>query len=173
MSRRTPPVSPISLLVARRTVACSVGRFLQSGGTRVQDHPPPAGATVQPGGSGSSSGTNSANNTGITRGDNRRTSGLAEGPGIWINMWNYPTQDYEAYAQKLYASGIRNLFAQTSRSNTDAIAHPTELGQLIDACHKYKIRVIAWSFTELGNPGADADRMIAAANVQISQWRSH
>jgi len=92
--------------------------------------------------------------------------GLADGPGVWINMWNYPTQDFEAYAQKLYASGIRNLFAQTSRSNTEAIAHPAELGALIDACHKYKIRVIAWSFAELQNPGADADRLIAAAKFR-------
>jgi len=92
--------------------------------------------------------------------------GLADGPGVWINMWNYPTQDFEAYAQKLYASGIRNLFAQTSRSNTEAIAHPTELGALIDACHKYKIRVIAWSFAELQNPNADADRLIAAAKFR-------
>ena len=98
----------------------------------------------------------------IAKSDSKR--GLADGPGIWINMWNYPTQDFEGYAQKLYASGIRNLFAQTSRSNTEAIAHPAELGQLIDACHKYKIRVIAWSFAELQNPSADADRMIAAAN---------
>jgi hypothetical protein len=81
-------------------------------------------------------------------------------------MWNYPTQDFEGYAQKLYASGIRNLFAQTSRSNTEAIAHPAELGQLIDACHKYKIRVIAWSFAELANPSADADRLIAAAQFR-------
>jgi len=98
---------------------------------------------------------------GETRVETRR--GLADGPGVWINMWNYPTQDFEGYAQKLYANGIRNLFAQTSRSNTEAIAHPAELGQLIDACHKYKIRVIAWSFAELANPAADADRLIAAA----------
>ncbi|MBS2009573.1 MAG: hypothetical protein JST01_21140 [Cyanobacteria bacterium SZAS TMP-1] len=92
--------------------------------------------------------------------------GLADGPGVWINMWNYPTADFEGYAQKLYASGIRNLFAQTSRSNTEAIAHPAELGALIDACHKYKIRVIAWSFAELQNPAADADRLIAAAKFR-------
>ena len=126
-----------------------------------------AGATAQlPGSSSSASGYGGGSGSagGTTRTEYRR--GLADGPGIWINMWNYPTQDYEAYAQKLYASGIRNLFAQTSRSNTEAIAHPTELGQLIDACHKYKIRVIAWSFAELTNPAADADRLITAANFR-------
>lgn len=92
--------------------------------------------------------------------------GLADGSGVWINIWNYPTADFEGYCQKLYTSGIRNLFVQSSRSNTDAIAHPTELGALIDACHKYKIRVIAWSFAELTNPKADADKMIAVARFR-------
>lgn len=92
--------------------------------------------------------------------------GLADGSGVWINIWNYPTADYEGYCQKLYSSGIRNLFVQSSRSNTAAIAHPAELGALIDACHKYKIRVIAWSFAELANPRADADKMIAVARFR-------
>lgn len=92
--------------------------------------------------------------------------GLADGSGVWINIWNYPTADFEGYCQKLYTSGIRNLFVQSSRSNTDAIAHPAELGALIDACHKYKIRVIAWSFAELTNPKADADKMIAVARFR-------
>ncbi|MBU6451250.1 MAG: hypothetical protein KGS72_05705 [Cyanobacteria bacterium REEB67] len=122
------------------------------------------GATVQLQPGQVSGAAGSSSNVGINRSESRR--GLAEGPGVWINMWNYPSQDFEAYAQKLYASGIRNLFAQTSRSNTEAIAHPAELGQLIDACHKYKIRVVAWSFAELGNPTADADRLIAAANFR-------
>ena len=78
--------------------------------------------------------------------------GLADGPGIWVNLWSYPTTDVEAYALKLHNSGIRNVFIQTSRSNTPAIRQPEVLGPLIDACHHYKIRVIAWSFLELGNP---------------------
>ncbi|GAI14304.1 unnamed protein product, partial [marine sediment metagenome] len=51
----------------------------------------------------------------------------------------------------------------TSRSNTEAITHPQELATIIDACHRYKIRVIAWSFAELQNPTADADKLINAA----------
>jgi hypothetical protein len=81
-----------------------------------------------------------------------------------MNMWNYPTGDYDAYCQSLHAKGIRNLFVQTSRSNTPAVANPDKLGPLIDACHKYKIHVIAWSFAELGNPTADADKLIEAAH---------
>lgn len=92
--------------------------------------------------------------------------GLADGPGIWMNMWNYPEGSYDAYCQNLHSKGIRNLFVQTSRSNTEAICEPKKLGPLIDACHKYKIRVIAWSFAELRNVSADADRMIAAARFQ-------
>ena len=36
--------------------------------------------------------------------------GSGDGSGIWMNMWNYPTEDYEAYCLKLHAKGIRNLF---------------------------------------------------------------
>jgi hypothetical protein len=89
--------------------------------------------------------------------------GLADGPGIWVNMWNYPQGDIDAYCQNLHAKGIRNLFVQTSRSNTEAITHPQELGALIEACHRYKIRVIAWSFAELQNPIADSDKLVTAA----------
>ncbi len=89
--------------------------------------------------------------------------GLADGPGTWVNMWNYPNSDVEGYCLKLHASGLRNLFIQTSRSNTEAICHPDKLGPLIEACHRYKIRVIAWSFAELANPIADAQKLIAAA----------
>ncbi|MFA6558906.1 MAG: hypothetical protein WCT03_20960, partial [Candidatus Obscuribacterales bacterium] len=53
-----------------------------------------------------------------------------------------------------------------SRSTTEAITQPTELGQLIEACHKYKIRVIAWSFAELKSPISDADKMIVAARFR-------
>src|SRR6516162_2023271 len=88
--------------------------------------------------------------------------GLADGPGVWLNMWNYPA-DPEAYCLKLHASGIRNLFVQTSRSNTDSICNPAGLGSLLDTAHRYKMRVIAWSFAELSNPNADAGKLIAAA----------
>lgn len=89
--------------------------------------------------------------------------GLADGPGIWMNMWNYPSVDYEVFCQGLHAKGVRNLFIQTSRSNTPAVANPEKLGPLIDACHKFKIHVIAWSFAELANPTLDADKLIEAA----------
>lgn len=68
--------------------------------------------------------------------------GLADGSGIWMNMWNYPNEDYESFCLKLNAKGIRNLFVQVSRSNTEAICHPDKLGPLIDACHRYKIHVL-------------------------------
>lgn len=88
--------------------------------------------------------------------------GLADGPGVWMNMWNYPS-DYDGFCQGLLSKGVRNLFVQTSRSNTPAVANPEKLGPLIDACHKYKIHVIAWSFAELNNPNVDADKLIEAA----------
>ena len=40
--------------------------------------------------------------------------GIADGAGVWVNMWNYPA-DADSYCLKLYANGIRNIFIQTSR----------------------------------------------------------
>lgn len=89
--------------------------------------------------------------------------GLADGAGIWINMWNYPEGDLDAYFKDLKEHGIRNIFLQTSRSNTAAIVNPTRLGEIIEAAHRSDVRVIAWSFAELFNPEADADKMVAAS----------
>jgi hypothetical protein len=92
-------------------------------------------------------------------------AGLADGAGVWLNMWNYPL-DADAYCLKLNNNGIRNIFIQTSRSNTDAIANPPKLGELLDSAHRYKVRVIGWSFAELVNPEADAAKLIAAARFR-------
>ena len=90
--------------------------------------------------------------------------GLTDGAGIWANLWNYPPPDEsEAYCLTLKEHGIRNLYIQTSRSNTAAITQPEKLGSLIETCHRHGIRVIAWSFAELLNPEADADKMVQAA----------
>lgn len=90
--------------------------------------------------------------------------GLADGAGIWANLWNYPAPaDADSYCTKLKEHGIRNLFIQTSRSTTPAITQPDRLGSLIEASHRQGIRVIAWSFAELNDPDADADKMIQAA----------
>jgi len=94
--------------------------------------------------------------------------GIADGAGVWVNMWNYPAEP-DSYCLKLYASGIRNIFIQTSRSNTDAVCNPQGLARLLSAAHRYQMRVIAWSFDELTNPCADADKVIAAANFRGDQ----
>lgn len=97
----------------------------------------------------------------------RHLTGPADGPGLWVNMWNYPlVENADSYCQKLHSHGIRNVFIQTSRSTTAALCEPARLSALIDAAHKYKIRVIAWGYHELATPTSavtDADKMIAAA----------
>jgi hypothetical protein len=94
----------------------------------------------------------------------RHLTGPADGAGLWVNMWNYPlVENADAYCKKLHSHGIRNIFIQTSRSNTAALCEPARLSALIDSAHRYKIRVIAWGYHELANPSADADKMIAAA----------
>ncbi len=96
---------------------------------------------------------------------NNEAKGIADGAGVWVNMWNYPA-DADSYCLKLYSNGIRNIFIQTSRSNTQAICNPQGLSRLLNAAHRYKMRVIAWSFNELGNPIADANKVITAANFK-------
>ncbi len=94
----------------------------------------------------------------------RHLTGPADGAGLWINMWNYPlVENADSYCQKMHSHGIRNIFIQTSRSTTAGVCEPARLGALIDAAHRYKIRVIAWGYHELANTTADADKMIAAA----------
>lgn len=89
--------------------------------------------------------------------------GIADGPGVWANIWNYPQGNLDSYCANLRSYGVRNLFVQTTRVNMPALAHPDELGQLIDACHRYNIRVIGWAYLELAEPLADAQKMLAAA----------
>jgi hypothetical protein len=97
---------------------------------------------------------------------NLSPAGLADGAGIWVNLWHWPDGDLDSYCSKLRANGIRNIFLQTSRSNTEAVPRPEKLGPIIEACHRHNIRVIAWSFSELDHPKVDAQKLIAAANFR-------
>lgn len=99
---------------------------------------------------------------------NWQAKGIADGAGVWINMWNYPA-DADSYCLKLYSNGIRNIFIQSSRSNTEAICNPQGLSRLLNAAHRYQMRVIAWSFDELGNPTTDAKKVIAVANFSNAE----
>lgn len=90
--------------------------------------------------------------------------GLADGAGVWVNLWNYPEGDLDRYCQELKEHGVRNIFLQTSRSNTPAVVNAPKLGSILEAAHRHGVRVIAWSFAELFNPDADADKMIEACS---------
>ena len=98
--------------------------------------------------------------------------GLADGAGIWMNLWSYPDGDVEAYCKNLHRHGVRNLFLQTSRSNTPALKDHAKLGALIEACHKHKIRVLAWSFAELIDPVADAQKLVDAAKFRTPRGQT-
>lgn len=89
--------------------------------------------------------------------------GLADAAGVWVNMWNWPEGDLDGYCRDLSEHRIRNIFLQTSRSNTQAIINPPLFGKIIEAAHKHGVRVIAWSFAELQNPLSDAGKMVEAA----------
>lgn len=78
-------------------------------------------------------------------------------------MWDYPAGDLDSYCKNLRNNGVRNVFIQTSRSNTAALVKPAELGALIEACHRHQIRIVAWSYALLHSPTADAAKMVTAA----------
>jgi hypothetical protein len=105
----------------------------------------------------------SLQNTQIPMGAPLQAAGLADGAGVWLNIWNYPEGDLDSYFANLQVNGIRNFFIQTSRSNTSALPKAKELGEIIEACHRHQINVVAWSFNDLKNPEADADKLIQAA----------
>jgi hypothetical protein len=92
--------------------------------------------------------------------------GLADGPGIWMNLWSRPQQDFDTYFANLRNHGVRNLYIQVGRSNTESIVRPDEVGTLIEYCHKYGIRAIAWNFAQLFEPKVDAAKMIEAAEYR-------
>jgi hypothetical protein len=93
--------------------------------------------------------------------------GLADGPGIWMNLWSRPAAaEMDGYFANLRNHGIRNLYIQVGRSNTESIVRPDEVGTLIDYCHKYGVRAIAWNFAQLFDPKADAAKMIEAAEYR-------
>jgi hypothetical protein len=94
------------------------------------------------------------------------TPGLADGPGIWINLWSYPDGDLDAFFSKLRNHGIRNIYLQTSRSNTEALPHADKLGPILEASHRNDIRVMAWGFAQLFDPAADAEKLAIAAEFE-------
>lgn len=97
----------------------------------------------------------------------KEPKGIADGPGIWVNLWSHPEIDnVGVYCRNLHKHGVRNVFVQTSRSNTEAIRNPQRLAKLIEVCHHYKIRVIAWSFLVLDSPEADANKLLEAARFR-------
>ncbi len=100
---------------------------------------------------------------------NWKATGLTNGASTWVNIWNYPQDNIEAYCQKYYANGITNLFVQTSRSNTKDIVNPQKLEVIIECCHKYGMKVIGWTYPNLDNIRSDAQKLITAAQFRTAK----
>ena len=84
------------------------------------------------------------------------------GKGIWINIWNYPSNP-DMYCEYLKSKGIDTIYLQISRSNTPAIKHPEKLNQIIESAHTREIKVIGWTYSFLKDPISDARKFITAA----------
>ncbi len=101
---------------------------------------------------------------GFASGNLSRPEGLADGPGIWVNIWNYPQVGRRRILPKsaLERGCAIYLYRPRAAIPTPSRTRPSWPPSL-KLPHHYKIRVIAWSFSELQNPTADADKLIAAA----------
>lgn len=86
-------------------------------------------------------------------------SPITLGKGIWVNIWNYPSNP-EMYCAYLKSNSIDTIYLQISRSNTPAIKEPLKLNKIISAAHKNDIKVIGWTYAFLKNPLQDAQKFI-------------
>lgn len=86
---------------------------------------------------------------------------ITDGKGIWLNIWNYPTNP-DMFCEYLKSKGINTIYLQVSRSNTPAIKDPIKLNKIIKSAHSRNIKVIGWSYVFLKNPLSDAGKFIQA-----------
>ena len=90
---------------------------------------------------------------------------ITDGKGIWINIWNYPSNP-AIYCEQLKSKGIDTIYLQISRSNTPAIKEPAKLNKMIKAAHERNINVIGWTYSFLKDPISDARKFIQAVNYR-------
>lgn len=86
---------------------------------------------------------------------------ITVGKGIWINIWNYPSNP-DMYCEYLKSKGIDTIYLQISRSNTPAIKDPSKLNKIIKSAHDREIKVIGWTYSFLKDPLSDAEKFIKA-----------
>ena len=86
------------------------------------------------------------------------------GLGTWISIFG--TKAYtqpSAVAAAIAARGVKTVYVETSNYSRPAdIAHPLELGSLVDALHARGLHVVAWYLPGFAKPALDLRRALAA-----------
>jgi len=89
----------------------------------------------------------------------------ARGLDAWIDLYDYGRQGRAAAVRLVDRAadhGVRSLWVETSRYNTDDIAYPRELGALVDAAHARGVRLVAWTLPLFRSVKADEHKAMAA-----------
>jgi hypothetical protein len=68
--------------------------------------------------------------------------------GAWMDLFDYnaSTSDttIQGYIDDMKARGVRTLYLQTGRWNTDAIAYPAQVAQLVQRAHGAGMAIVGW-----------------------------
>ena len=88
------------------------------------------------------------------------------GLGTWISIFG--TKAYaqpDAVAAAIAARGVKTVYVETSNYSQPAdIAHPLQLGSLVDALHTRGLHVVAWYLPGFVHPALDLRRALAAVH---------
>lgn len=82
--------------------------------------------------------------------------------GIWINIWNYPT-DVKSFISKLRKYDLDTIYLQINRSTTPVFKHQEKVDEILKEAHKRKVKVIGWSYCYLRDINTDAKKYIEPA----------
>lgn len=86
----------------------------------------------------------------------------AKSKGIWVNIWNYPT-DLEAFMKKLKDFDFDTIYLQINRSTTPMFKHKEKVDEILKVAHKKNIKVIGWTYCYLRDIATDAKKYIEPA----------
>ena len=95
----------------------------------------------------------------------------ARGLDAWIDLYDYGSQGRAAAVRlvdKAARHGVRSLWVETSRYNTDDIAYPRALGALVDEARARGLTLVAWTLPRFRSVKADEHKAAAAMAFRSS-----
>lgn len=87
---------------------------------------------------------------------------LFRGLGAWIDLFDMDL-DADAYIAQMAGSGVRTLYLQTGRSNSDSQMDP-RAGRWLVAAHEAGMKVVGWYLPFYSKPQVDLIRTLHVAN---------